>query len=888
MSTPSASRTGISCDTFFRTARLRFGSCALILIFTFLSTSCGFLVGLKDGQSSGTNSQNLTISGTLPDGVTSQAYNSVLTVSGGRAPYQFAIKSGSLPTGLNLNSTTGSISGMPTAEGSFAFQVAVTDLPNPHQGTHDFTIKVTKPVGIHVSVTPSSATLVSGHTQAFTAAVTGTSNTGVTWSASPGSIDSTGLYTAPTVTTTTSATVMAISTADTSVKATAAVTVQPPATQNLAITTSSLPDAHMGNAYHAAITATGGTQPYSWSISGGTVPPGLTLTPSNGQISGMPGATGSYNFTVTVHDTSLHSAQKAFAMNVVSGGNFDGPAELPRVTVSSSLADTPAPGTTIPVHAGDDLQAVLNSAQCGDTITLQAGASFIDNFKFPAKNCDDSHWIIVRTSSPDSALPAEGQRITPCYAGVASLPGRPQYPCANPQNVLAKLVFEGGGDGPVILLDGANHYRLIGLEITRPAGVDGSPTLITPEHGGLVDHIVIDRSWLHGTAQDETQNGVMLTGANYVAAVDSYFSDFHCTSNSGTCTDSHALGGGNGDHQGGPYKVENNFLEASGEGFMLGGGAATTTPADVVIRRNHFFKPMQWMEGNPDFVGGPTGDPFVVKNHLELKNASRVLVEANLMENSWGGFSQTGYAILLTPKNQHMPSGDVCPICQVTDVTVRYTQISHGGGGIQMATSISGDGTNGSPAYLGSRWSIHDVVIDDINKDYVGGGTLFELQNGWPENPLNTVTINHITGFPDPGGHLMIMGNLSSNPSMYGFVFTNNIVTTGQYPVWNTGGGPTSCGFSDVPVTVIYTCFTTYQFDHNALVASPPAFPPSDWPDGNFFSDSGDSVGFKNYNGGNGGNYELLPGTPYKSKGTDGHDLGADIPDLEAALAGVE
>jgi len=116
------------------------------------------------------------------------------------------------------------------------------------------------------------------------------------------------------------------------------------------------------------------------------------------------------------------------------------------------------------------------------------------------------------------------------------------------------------------------------------------------------------------------------------------------------------------------------------------------------------------MKGNPNFIGGPDGNPFIVKNHLELKNAVRVLIEANLMENSWGGFSQTGFGILLTPKNQHTPSGaNVCPLCQVTDVTIRYVHISHAGGGIQMATAIS---RYGAPALAGSRWSIHDVVVE--------------------------------------------------------------------------------------------------------------------------------------------------------------------------------
>jgi hypothetical protein len=77
------------------------------------------------------------------------------------------------------------------------------------------------------------------------------------------------------------------------------------------------------------------------------------------------------------------------------------------------------------------------------------------------------------------------------------------------------------------------------------------------------------------------------------------------------------------------------------------------------------------MKGQPGFVGGFDGNPFIVKNLFELKNAERVLFESNILENSWGGFSQAGFAILLTPKNQALHAGNVCPSCQVTDVTIR-------------------------------------------------------------------------------------------------------------------------------------------------------------------------------------------------------------------------
>ncbi len=609
---------------------------------------------------------------------------------------------------------------------------------------------------------------------------------------------------------------------------------------------------------------------------------------ANGNFVGTPTAAGTFNFTALVTDANGNTASGNFSVGVAVASSYDGPAQLPIATVASSMAQTPASGSVISVNAGSNLQSALNSAQCGNTIQLQAGATFSGTFKFPALNCDSNHWIVVRTSAPDSSLPAQGQRVTPCYAGVASLPGRPQYPCSNPQNVLAKIEVS-GANGPMTFQSGANHYRLVGLEVTRPVGTKGYPTLISVEVGGTANHIVLDRSWLHGTTQDETRDGFNLSGMSYVAIVDSYFSDFHCTSRSGACTEAHAVSGGTGDYQDGPFEIADNFLEASSQGILFGGAEATTTPTDITIHFNHFFKPMQWMKGNSPYQGGYSGDPFIVKNHMEIKNAIRVLAENNLMEDDWGGFGETGYAILLTPRNQHTKKqGDVCPICQVTDVTIRYTHIIHAASGIVLATSISGNGEGGAPASAGARWSIHDVVMDDISQKYVGEGHLFLVVNGWPANPVNTVTINHITGFPDAAGGAMVVGNLTTNPEMYGFVFTNNLVTTGEYPVWNSGRGKTSCAISSVPLTVFNTCFSTYTFSNNALIASPAHYPPSSWPAGNLFASDPNNVGFVAYDNGNGGNYQLQPGSPYQNMGTDGKDLGADIVGLNAALAGVE
>jgi len=301
----------------------------------------------------------------------------------------------------------------------------------------------------------------------------------------------------------------------------------------------------------------------------------------------------------------------------------------------------------------------------------------------------------------------------------------------------------------VVFAPGANHYRLIGLEVTRSIGGGPISHLIAPQANAPADHIIVDRSWVHGTAQDETTRGVYFSGVTSGGVIDSFFTDFHCIAMTGSCTDAQAVAGGLGDLPSGPIKITNNFLEASGENILFGGGPATLVPADIEVRHNYLFKPMIWMRGQPGFVGGHDGNPFIVKNHFELKNAQRVLYEGNVAEYTWGGFSQQGYSLLLTPKNQAgAGNSNLCPSCLVSDVTIRYSKISHAASGMQVATILS---DNHGQALGGQRISIHDITFDDISSStYQGAGALFLISNTWSSHALQDVSINHITGFGDP------------------------------------------------------------------------------------------------------------------------------------------
>jgi hypothetical protein len=568
--------------------------------------------------------------------------------------------------------------------------------------------------------------------------------------------------------------------------------------------------------------------------------------------------------------------------NATSTYGFDGPAELPRVFIKTSMADTPAPGRIYMVKEGDSLQQAINHAGCGDTIKLQAGAAFQGVIHFPDKPCDDAHWIVVRTSSSDETLPPEGTRLTPCYAGVASLPARPDFHCSTRINVLARLEFAArGGGGPIRFSPGANHYRLLGLEITRANSDAPVSALAQTNEGATANHIIFDRVWMHGTTQGETRRGVAFSGMTYAAVVDSFFTDFHCVAVSGSCTDSQTISAGGGDTPEGPFKIVNNFLEAAGENIIFGGRSAKTTPADIEIRRNHLFKPVTWMHGQPGFVGGTSGHPFVVKNHFELKNAQRVLFEDNLLENNWGGFSQAGFSILLTPKSQQ----NLCPICQVSDINIRNVKIMNVGSAFQIANALSDAGGSSSG---GERYSIHDILVEGVRgKDYQGSGVFALVVSVSPA--LHDVHIEHVTAFV-PRFIISILN--PARQKIANFTLTNSLLGSDMRPeIGSAGGGPQNCAFQpdrQTPAGVFNSCFENSVFTHNLIVGG------TVWPKANIAVADAAAAGIRDPRRSPDRSYLCRQkeggckrASPAIGAATDGKNIGADIDRIESVMAQV-
>src|ERR1700752_3504387 len=88
-------------------------------------SACGG--GQKTGNPLATNGGAFTISAQLPAATAGSSYSGTVTASGVTSPYKFVVSSGQMPQGVNLDQTTGNVTGTPTAPGNYKFGITATD-----------------------------------------------------------------------------------------------------------------------------------------------------------------------------------------------------------------------------------------------------------------------------------------------------------------------------------------------------------------------------------------------------------------------------------------------------------------------------------------------------------------------------------------------------------------------------------------------------------------------------------------------------------------------------------------------------------------------------------------------------------------------------------------
>jgi FtsP/CotA-like multicopper oxidase with cupredoxin domain len=270
----------------------------------------------------------ITTTSPLPGGLTGVVYSRTIGVTGGVVPYTWAVSVGSLPPGLTLNTSTGVISGTPTTVGTSNFTIRVTDSQGvPATTTQAYslaiasgtlTITTTSPLpGGTTGVAYGRTIGVSGGVSPYTWALTlGSLPPGLTLNTSTGVISGT-----PTTVGTFNFTIRATDSQGVPATASQAYSLTIAAGPLVITTTSPLPGGTTGTVYSRTIGVKGGSIPYTWSVSAGSLPPGLTLNTSTGVISGTPNTPGSFNFTIRVTDSQVipASTAQAYSLSIVAG-----------------------------------------------------------------------------------------------------------------------------------------------------------------------------------------------------------------------------------------------------------------------------------------------------------------------------------------------------------------------------------------------------------------------------------------------------------------------------------------------------------------------------------------------------------------------------------------
>jgi len=318
----------------------------------------------------------------------------------------------------------------------------------------------------------------------------------------------------------------------------------------LAITTTSLPNGTVGQAYSTQLSATGGTSPYSWSISSGSLPVGLSLSPA-GVISGTPTAAGAPTFTVSVSDATSQAASHNFTLTVGSAV-----AAACTLYVSPSGSDS-NPGTlSAPWQTP---QKAAGSATAGQTVCFRGGTypqTVTSGYQQTFNNSGSAGNPIVFTNYPGEVALIQGStRINGSYL---TFRGTPQGTGSCDAINQCGLIFEG-----------SQGYNIDGIDIC--CATNSNSNFVT------FDHVEIRKATYHaGLYQEGCNNAIIGSYVHDNGAFNANRSEdngIYWSVNSPGCTNGGLIANN---------LVENNYSK----GIQLYNGGSATSPAYVTVTEN--------------------------------------------------------------------------------------------------------------------------------------------------------------------------------------------------------------------------------------------------------------------------------------------------------------
>lgn len=351
-----------------RGVSLVFLGCLSLLV---LQTACGSGAISSIIDTSGGTSLPSVTTASLPNGTVGADYVANLQATGGKQPYAWSLKSGSLPAGLLL-SRTGTITGSPTGQGTFSsivFQIADANDATADSSALSIRIKPTAP-RVSTSILPESEV---GAPYSVTLQGTG-GTTPYKWSLKSGTLPAglslnpnTGALTGiPTTPGTGGSLIFRLTDANQNTADSGSFSIRVITAPS--VVTASLPASEVGAAYSVSLQATGGTGSYAWSLKSGSLPAGLSLS-TGGMITGTPTTSGNFGSLVfQVTDTN--------GVNVLSAQLSIKTASAPAVVTAFLPMDNAGNPYSVALQANGGTLPYVWSLRSG---TLPAGLSFNPN-----------------------------------------------------------------------------------------------------------------------------------------------------------------------------------------------------------------------------------------------------------------------------------------------------------------------------------------------------------------------------------------------------------------------------------------------------------------------------------------------------------------------------
>jgi uncharacterized repeat protein (TIGR03803 family) len=265
----------------------------------------------------------------------------------------------------------------------------------------------------------------------------------------------------------------------------------------LTITTTSLPAGAVGSPYTATLSASGGTPPFTWSTSSGSLPPGLSLGGSTGQISGSPMIAGDYAFVVQVSDANSKMATANLSITVTAGVISITTTLLPGGTVGASYSVTLSAAGGLSPYVWN---LAAGSLPAGLTLTSSGAIAGI-----PTTVGTTNFTVQVQDSETPPVSTTADLSIT-----IA----------ASPTFTVIKA-FSGGadGDGPVSGLTMDQARNLYGVTDVGGTGDWGTAYRLTPSNGGWTHSVLYNFAGGNDGAQPQGRLAIGADGSLYGTTV---------------------------------------------------------------------------------------------------------------------------------------------------------------------------------------------------------------------------------------------------------------------------------------------------------------------------------------------------------------------------------